>query len=882
MSKVRVYEVARELDISNRELVQRISAMGIAVRNHMSVLEDAEVDRVKAALKQKRETKHVVEERIRPTVVRRRAKKPAPEPEVVESAPEVTEPVAAAADAAVAAEAGVAGAPVASPPSSPSLSEGVAADPVSSVKEASASEGAVESVPGASAVESKVSEKEPVADEPKSMADVVPPSMGDRGPTRRNQGSPTSRGPAPEPEPVPEPPRRRAALPPGVVTRGDTMAPSAQPLSEATKQRIVTEHAQQRRVEAPRRRELGRAALGPIGRQAGRSTGRPSKRRMVPGKKGKSTEITVPSAQKRVIRIEDQIQVQVLAQRMSLKSTDLLMKLMEMGVGHIHINSTLDTDTAKIIASEFGYEVENVARSTEEIVEAARGTFADVEEDRITRAPVVTVMGHVDHGKTSLLDRIRRADVAGGEAGGITQHIGAYRVDTPHGPIVFLDTPGHEAFTSMRARGASATDVVILVVAADDGVMPQTREAINHAKAAGVPIVVAVNKIDRPDSKPEAIRNAMAAEGLQPEEWGGDVIFVDCSAVTGTGVEKLLEAVALQSELLDLRANPGIPGEGVVLEAYLDRGRGPVANVLVKVGTLNAGDHVVVGSAWGRVRAMTDDRGKQLRAAPPSTPVEVLGLSSMPGAGDSLYVVTDARRAQSVAESQTGPSAVRPVGAPRGLDQIYQMMQSAEVAELKLVVKADVQGTIEALVKSLSELSTEKVKVNVIHTGVGGITENDVMLATASNAIVIGFNVRPAGQAKAMAKKEGVEVRTYRIIYEALDDVKKAMAGLLAPTIVAEDLGRAEVRETFHIPKLGMIAGCYVLDGKIVRNSKVRLLRDSVQVWEGSLGSLRRFKDDVKEVTTGFECGISLEGFSDLKPSDVLECYREKEVAATL
>ena len=595
----------------------------------------------------------------------------------------------------------------------------------------------------------------------------------------------------------------------------------------------------------------------------------------------------MPSAQKRVIRIEESIGLQMLASRMSLKATEVLMKLIQLGMTGVNINSTLDADTAKILANEFGYEVENVAKSEDEVIGEARGTFEDREKDRKLRPPVVTVMGHVDHGKTSLLDRIRSANVVSGEAGGITQHIGAYRVDTPKGVVVFLDTPGHEAFTAMRARGGQAADVVILVVAADDGVMPQTKEAINHARAAEVPIVVAVNKVDKPEARPEAVRRELANEGLQPEEWGGDTMFLDVSAKAGLGIDALLESVALQAEVLELSANPKIPAEGLVLEAYLDKGRGPVANVLVRNGTLHTGDIVIAGAAWGKVRAMTDDRGKPTSNAGPSTPVEVLGLSEVPAAGDSLYVVTDQKKAQEIADSRArakaaGRSITPSSQAKFGLDQIYARMQAGEVQEMRLVIKGDVSGSVEAVVKALTDLSTDKVKVVVIHTGVGGITENDVMLASASNAIIIGFNVRPAGAAAATAKSEGVDVRLYNIIYEAVDEVKKAMTGLLAPTYVEKALGRAEVRQVFTIPKAGTVAGSFVLDGKLTRGAKVRLVRDSVQVWEGKIGSLRRFKDDVRDVAAGFECGITLEGYNDVKERDILEAFELEAVAGVL
>ena len=830
MSKVRVYEVARELGVENRDLIQRIATLGIQVRNHMSVLDPIEVDRIKRSLDKDR-SETMVEERIRPTVVRRKRRKKFDEAEPLPAAPPVeTAPVM----------------PAPTTPPAPTPTQ------------------ALEPEPAETAVRTKPAEPPPPSTPAEPRVSEPPP--------------------APEPSGEPEEEQGRFAhdpLPPGVMRRGKAKAPSATPLSEGARRRIVAEHAAQREQHAPRRREIrGRSSIGPTGRPQGR----PGKKRLQPGKKPKQTEITVPSAQKRVIRIDDNIQLQALAQRMSLKATDVLMKLMELGVSGVHINSALDADTAAVLASEFNYEVENVARSEDEIVGDARGQFEDKADDRLHRPPVVTVMGHVDHGKTSLLDKIRESDVVAGEAGGITQHIGAYRVDTDQGTVVFLDTPGHEAFTAMRARGAQATDIVILVVAADDGVMPQTKEAVNHAQAAEVPIVVAVNKIDKPEANPDKVKNELAALGLQPEDWGGDTIYIPCSAISGEGVDSLLENVLLQAEVLELRANASIPAEGVVLEAYLDRGRGPVANVLIRDGSLDTGDYVVAGGAWGRVRAMTDDRGRQLASAGPATPVEVLGLAELPSAGDVFYEVTDQRKAQEVAGARrkTTDTGTSPVTGLRGLDQLQALMQSGDVQELRLVVKADVQGSVEALQGALSDLGTDKVKVNVIHTGVGGITENDVMLASASQAIVLGFNVRPQGKASSTAKKEGVEIRTYNVIYEAIDDVKAAMKGLLTPTLVEAELGKAEVRQTFGIPKVGTIAGCMVLEGKITRGARARLVRDGVVVWEGPLGSLRRFKDDVKEVQAGMECGIGLQGFNDVKERDIIECYEEKQVEATL
>ena len=864
MSKVRVYEVARELGMNNRELLGRIQSLGIQVRNHMSALEPAEVDRVRRAL-DKDKADNTVEERIRKTVIRRRTKKKPPEPVVVaEAAP--AEPLSA---------------PVSQEPAPRMTQPRPVATPVNG--------GAVSAPPVA----------EPVREPTPPPPEPVPVAVDETEPTPAPavEAAPT---PAPEPAPQPEPEapstppdtmRRHtpsqpppaaqrlahANLPPGVVARGNQTAPAAGRISEQTKSRIIQQHAQQR---SPRRREVGRRELGQPGRPTG---GRHGRRRISPNKKGAKTEITVPSAQKRIIKIEGDVALAQLAQRMSMKATDLLMKLMQMGEMGVTINSTLDTDTAKLIASEFGYEVENVAKSEDELINEMRGAFEDEEEHRETRAPVITVMGHVDHGKTSLLDKIRSAKVASGEAGGITQHIGAYRVETDGGPVAFIDTPGHEAFTEMRARGAQATDIVILVVAADDGVMPQTKEAIAHARAAGVPIIVAVNKVDKPDASPANIRQELSGHGLQPEEWGGDTLFADVSAITGQGVPELLESIALQAELLELTANSSIPAEGVVLEAKLDRGRGAVANVLVRNGTLKQGDTVVAGVAMGKVRALTDERGTRVKEAGPSTPVEILGLNKVPNAGDGVYVVENEERARElVAQRQQDATAKAKRKMKTGLEAFQDRLQKGESETLNLVIKGDVHGSVEALHKALTELSTEKVEVNVIHTGVGGITEQDVMLVSASTGLIIGFNVRPVGKAGATAKAEGVDIRGYKVIYEAVDDVKKAMVGLLAPEHREKDMGKAEVRETFGIPKIGTIAGCYVTEGKILRNGKIRLVRDGVIVWDGDVMSLRRFKEDVKEVTNGFECGVGLQNFNDVKIGDNIECFVLEEVEATL
>jgi translation initiation factor IF-2 len=591
------------------------------------------------------------------------------------------------------------------------------------------------------------------------------------------------------------------------------------------------------------------------------------------------------SAEKRVIRIEGETSLHALAHKMSMKATDVLMKLLGMGVTGIHINSTLDSDTAKLLAAEFGWTLEDVAINVEEELEQATALDQEAVGESIIRPPIVTVMGHVDHGKTTLLDTIRRADVAGGEAGGITQHVGAYRVDHNKGTLCFLDTPGHEAFTDMRARGASVTDIVILVCAADDGVMPQTKEAISHSKAAGVPIIVAINKVDVPGVDPERVMRELAAEGLQPEDWGGDTIMCKVSAKTTEGIDHLLEMVLLQAEILELTAHPKKLASGVVVEALLDRGRGPVARVLVHDGTLQRGDILLAGAAFGKIRAMTDEKGRIVKEAGPATPVEVLGLSSVPQAGDPVHVVKDVQAAETLAAERGKKlkkrSALQDVRV-RGLKDLANYVAESEQLELKVILKADVQGSVQAIAQALGKLSTPKVKLAIVHTGVGAITETDVNLGIASGAMILGFNVRPAGKAKKLAEHEGVEVRLYRVIYEAIDEVRAAMEGLLPTKKIEKELGKAQVRQVFRITKIGTIAGCMVIDGIIRRSSEARLVRDSVVIWTGSLGSLKRFKDDAREVREGIECGIGLEGYNDIQDGDIIESFEIGEVKAKL
>jgi translation initiation factor IF-2 len=583
----------------------------------------------------------------------------------------------------------------------------------------------------------------------------------------------------------------------------------------------------------------------------------------------------------REVVLPETITVAELANRMAVRGADVVKALMKMGV-MATINQVLDADTAELLVAEFGHQVKRVSEADVEIgLEGEADVAADVEP----RAPVVTVMGHVDHGKTSLLDALRRSDVAAHEAGGITQHIGAYQVDIGTGrPVTFIDTPGHAAFTEMRARGAKVTDIVVLVVAADDGVMPQTIEAINHAKAAGVPIVVAINKIDRPDANSERVKQALLNHDVVLEEYGGDVLHAEVSATQKTNLEKLLEAIQLQAEVLELRANPNRDGQGVVIEAKLDRGRGVVATVLIQRGTLRVGDIVVCGGQWGRVRAMVGDRGEAVEAAGPAVPVEILGLDGVPDAGDPLVVVDSERRAREITEYRQRKRREQIAAATgRGsVEEMFSQLAGLGTNELPIVVKSDVHGSMEAIVAGLEKLGTEEVAVRVLHSGVGAITESDVTLAMATKAVIIGFNVRANAQARELARREGVEIRYHSIIYELLDEVKAHLSGLLAPSRRESTLGHAEVREVFAISKVGKIAGCRVVDGLIRRGARVRLLRDDVVIHDGALGSLRRFKEDVREVREGFECGIGIEGWSDLREGDLIEAYEVEQVARTL
>ncbi len=633
-----------------------------------------------------------------------------------------------------------------------------------------------------------------------------------------------------------------------------------------------------------RKREIDRRELVDYeGREPRRAGGRQGPRRKeVDPERQAAIEASKPKASKRVVKLDEFITVGELAKQMSLKAGEIIAKLMQLGI-MATINQAIDADTATVIAEEFEFQVERTTFIESDILE---DTTPEDPGQQLPRAPVVTVMGHVDHGKTSLLDALRQTTVAEREHGGITQHIGAYQVPVEgRGMVTFIDTPGHAAFTAMRARGAKVTDIVILVVAADDGVMPQTLEAVSHAKAAAVPIIVAVNKCDKQDANPDRIKQQLSDHGLSPEDWGGDTMYYKVSALKKQGLKELLEGIMLQAEVKELKANPDRRARGTLIESRQDKGRGTVATALIQNGTLRVGDVFIAGAEYGRVRSMVGADGAAMTEAGPSVPVEITGFTGVPEAGDDFFVVESEAKAREVFDERRAKKTLkdqRSAAGPISLEEFSRRANSIVQAELNIVLKADVHGSLEAVTDAIEQLSTEKVKVRVLHSAVGGITENDIQLAVASRAIVVGFGVRAEARAQAEAESIGIELRFYRIIYELLDDVKKAMVGLLAPVKEEHRTGRVEVRETFNVPKMGTVAGCYVLDGMVRRGAFVRLLRDSKVVHEGKMASLRRFKDDVREVQSGYECGVMLENYNDVKPGDQFEVFEVKEVAATL
>jgi len=910
MSKIRVHELAQKMGIENKELIVKLKAMGIEISNHMAAIDEDVAKKLQAPATVTMTVTDVSQEetRVTSTVIRRRAKVvetqvqvPVEEVAQLQSKDEAIEKVSPVNDESESKVAQkdietLSTAKEAIKTASPQ--EPVAAvepsEPVKATANRAVILGMVE-LPPAFKPQARPAEKP--ADRPVQRREVIPQQGRNERPTpgreRTTAGGPAApardrNAPSPRPgqsvgRPDSQPARPSAPAPAQAplgaddrkgVRKGPPKTGAAGDARPAKKGVVVPDKRKElllREEIAAKRERVFEPGKGAKGKRRQHRAERPSD--------GKKTEITTPKAIKRIIKISETITVGELAKRMGIKANDLIRALMKMGL-MATINHPLDIDTAILLANEFGYEVENVAVDLDEILESE----PDSPESLEVRPPVVTIMGHVDHGKTSLLDAIREANVIAGEAGGITQHIGAYDVELDGRKITFLDTPGHEAFTAMRARGAKVTDIVILVVAADDGVMPQTKEAINHSRAAGVPIIVAINKVDKPDANPERVKRELSEQGLVSEEWGGDTTMVEVSAKQKLNLDGLLEMILLQADVMDLKANPNKPAKGTVVEGKLDKGRGPIATVLVQDGTLKSGDYCVVGIHSGRVRAMHNDRGEKVTDAGPSMPVELIGLSGVPEAGDIFVSMKDEKQAKEIATlrqiKQRGLELAK--HTKLSLEELYTRIQAGDVKDLNVIIKGDVQGSVEAVSESLRKLSTAAVRLNVMHSAVGAVNETDVNLASASNAIIIGFNVRPEVKAQVLAEKEGVDVRLYSIIYNAVDDVRMAMEGLLSPIFKEKYLGRAEVREVFSVPKIGNVAGCYVQDGKVIRNAQVRLLRDNIVVYEGKMSSLRRFKDDVKEAASGYECGIGLENYNDIKLGDIIEAFEMEKMAAKL
>lgn len=866
MGKIRIYELAKELGVGNKVVITKAAELGIGGKtSHSNSLEDGEADQIRRAIirqalgskpeskvvttlvdKSTGEKRTVVESR-KGNIIRRRKGSKSEEPKVEAPSSDVAEEESAA----VVETAAVSEADALFKDTEEST------QPVAETAEAVEVQADAEVAPEVVEAEEEVEEEKKVAG-PRVLGKIDLP---------QKKAKPAKKKVSPSvvvvDDDVDDEEGRKDGRGRG---RGDSKRRSRK--REFTRTDLVDYDGR-----APRRsnKKSGRKGGGRDDKLEADDTG-PA-----------STELTTPKASKRIVKMDEAITVGEFARQMSMKVSDVISKLIDYGV-MATINQVIDQDTATIVAEEFGFQVEYTGFDESTLLIE---TEDDQAEDLKPRPPVVTVMGHVDHGKTSLLDMIRSASVAAREHGGITQHIGAYMVDMEDGrEIAFIDTPGHAAFTSMRARGANVTDIVVLVVAADDGVMPQTVEAIDHARAAEVPIVVAVNKMDKPDAQPDRVKQQLAERGLQPEDWSGDTMFFNVSALEGTGIQELLEGLLLLAEMKELKANYEGRAGGVLVEARQEKGKGTVATVLVQRGTLNVGDIFVSGAEFGRVRSMVNHLGVNQTSVGPSVPVEISGFSSVPMSGDDFVVVESEAVARQVAahrsEVRSRKAQAALAGGPISLEEFARRTKLDEVAELRVIVKADVHGSLEAVKESAEELSQESVKVKVLHGGVGGVNESDVQLALASQAIIVGFNVRAEPRAMAEAEANGVDIRFYRVIYELIDDVKMAMAGLLAPIQKEVSVGRAEVRDTFSVPKIGTVAGCYVLDGYARRGSHLRLIRDNIVVHEGRMLNLRRFKDDVKEVQSGYECGISIDGYNDIKRGDVLELYEIKEEAATL
>ncbi|KQC06601.1 MAG: translation initiation factor IF-2 [Smithella sp. SDB] len=864
MPKKRVHEVAKELGLENKVLIAHLEKIGIAVKTASSSLDESEVERIKKALSAT-EHRETVEERIKSTVIRRRTVRTFIEPPV-EEVPEKKEekPEKAPSKSVAKVEKSVKEQPpevlvpkkeaviseqpkekiqkdevVEKPVVAPAEDKVTPAQKVQKVetKEKPVVQSATDETAAAKIKQSSpVSVKAPVIRHKivKPEADKVAPQKAPLKPSKKTT------------IPVAEKPKKKGKAAVEIFVEEEKIVPLRKILEKKIEKRLQ-KHNEEDEVSYVKWREM---------------------KKVVPAKM-KKTEITIPKAIKRRIKVGETIAVGELAKRMGVKVSEVINKLMAMGV-MATINQAIDYDTATLVASEFSFQVES---AEVELNESMLKT-SSVPVNLKPRAPVVTIMGHVDHGKTSLLDAIRQSNVIDGEAGGITQAIGAYHVHINDRDIVFLDTPGHEAFTAMRARGAQVTDIVVLVVAADDGVMGQTVEAINHSKVAGVPIIVAINKIDKPGADPDKIKQALTEYGLLSEQWGGDTIFCEVSAKKKINIEELLEMILLQADVMELKADPDLPVRGIIIEAKLDRGRGPVATVLIQEGTLREGDSFVSKTEFGRVRAMINDQSRRIKEAGPSMPVEVIGFSSVPQTGAEFFCVEDEKKARSIADYWLRKAREKEISSfsKVTLDQLYQRIKEG-VKDCNVIIKADVQGSIGAISDALNKLSTDDIKLKIIHSSTGAISETDVMLASASGAIIIGFNVRPDARVVEIAQQEGVEIKLYDVIYNVIADVRAAMEGLLEPEYKEIVQGRAEVRELFKIPKIGTIAGCFVTDGKITRSGNLKLVRDGVAAFDGKVMSLKRFKDDAREVTAGFECGIGIEGFNDIHLGDVIESY---------
>jgi len=870
MSKIKVLDLARDAGMEDDKYLLKLKRMGVKVKGKKAEEPEKAASTSDEKIIERDAGKEVVEKRVKPTVIRRRTRAL----ETKEEAPSAVEPAPP-----LAASPGGAAEPVV-PEEKPLTVPERKAEPKEkvSVKAPEKVEGEKPALPPRGRKKGEEEVEPPTAGEVKAEAKEVLPAKGaeaqkpvSAAAKEAKPGEEARREGAEGKPKVAVLPKEELRVPKKLVE--EEAPPAAKKKAFAKKRRVIEERmlVEEPEEEEPLEKEKEVVPLP--------KTFRPMKKKVVMKATPRKTEVTVPKPIKRIIRIAEVISVGDLAKRMGVKGGELIKKLMDIGV-LVNINQVIDADVASLVANEFGYEVEKTSLEHQDLLERKE----DQPEQLKGRSPVVTVMGHVDHGKTMLLDAIRKTNVVEGEAGGITQHIGAYNVDLENGRVVFIDTPGHEAFTAMRARGAQVTDVVILVVAADDGVMPQTKEAIDHARAAKVPIVVAINKIDKPAANPEKVRKELADLGLLPEKWGGNTLFAEVSAKQKTGIKELLELILLQAEVLELKANPDKAARGVIIEAKLDKGRGPVATVLVQEGTLKAGDPFLAGSHHGRVRAMLNDKGQKVDETGPSTPVEVVGFADVPEAGETFIVVPEERMAKQISLYRQEKMRAKELAklSKVSLEELYDQIKKGEVKELNVIIKADVQGSIEAMKEALNRLSTDTVKVNILHDAVGGITETDVNLASASNAIIIGFNVRPVLKAQSLAEQEKVDVRSYSIIYDAISDIRKALEGLLEPTYKEHLLGRAQVLQVFNIRKVGTIAGSLILDGKVVRGSHARLLRDNVVVYDGRIVSLRRFKDDVKDCAEGLECGIAIENYSDVKQGDIVESYEVEEIRPRL